>query len=141
MSSASGLIPMPVSRMCTRTKPCSLLSASSAMRPPRSVYLAALFSTFAIACDRRSTSASSTSGRSGSATTSSWPAAEITGLLVSIARSTTRCSSTGSLRSGIAPRVSCETSSRSSSRSAMCSTWRAITSTPGSASEPGSSRL
>ena len=68
------------------------------MRPPGSVYLAALFSRLASTWASRTGSASTHSGSGGSATSSSCWRASMSGRLVSTARATTAATSTGSLR-------------------------------------------
>ena len=120
-------MPTPVSLTVTTTLSCSR-RAVTVIRPPGSVYLAALLSRFEKTCARRTGSASRPSGSAGSATSSVWFAASISGRLVSTAAAITSARSTLTLRKSILPRVMRETSIRSSISRTMWSTCRSMTS-------------
>ena len=76
--SISGAIPIPVSSTPMTTSSPSR-RASRQIRPPGSVYLAALSSRLARTCSSRVGSASSRSSSSGTPTLSSWPRSSISG--------------------------------------------------------------
>ena len=99
----------------------------SAMRPPGSVYFAALLSRFENTCARRVASPSTGSGSRGSATSSAWPRASMNGRAVStrVCARTSR-SSTRSCRSASLPVVMRDTSSRSSTSRTIWRSWRSI---------------
>ena len=100
--------------------------AVSQMRPPGSVYLAALVSRLPTTWASRTGSASRGSDSAGRRHVKSWPWASMSGWTVSTARATTAASSTRSLRSSILPRMIRETSSRSSTSRTRCCTCRSI---------------
>ncbi len=95
LHSLSAGMPMPVSVTDTTTSlPCN--SARRSMRPPLSVYLAALLSRFRNTCASRVRSASTITGPGGSVTVNSWPIFSMSGRLVSMATCTIVANSTGS---------------------------------------------
>ena len=100
------------------------------MRPCACVYLAAFVSRLAHTWARRTRSPYSVTGSAGRSSTSSWPAASISGRAVSTASSMTLASCNVSWRNCTRPLAVRETSSRSSSRRAICATWRSITAPP-----------
>ena len=111
--SMSGAMPMPLSRTrSTASSPSR--SAVSQMRPFASVYLAALVRRLPTTWASRTGSASRSRDSFGSRTLKSWPCASTSGCTVSTARATTVASSMRSLRSSILPRMTRDTSSRSS---------------------------
>ena len=96
------------------------------MWPPRSVYFAALFSRLPSTWARRTGSASTQTGDGGSSSCNECERASIAGREVSTAAAITPASATRSRRSTSVPRVMRDTSSRSSSSSAMWFTWRSM---------------
>ena len=120
-------MPVPLSRTVMVASP-SPASATSSMRPPSPVYLAALLSRLATTCDSRAKSADSHTGAGGTDTLRVWARASISGRAVSTLCETMRASSTGSFLSAILPWLMRDTSSSSSTRRASRVTWRSTTS-------------
>ncbi len=126
-ASLSGEMPMPLSRTRITTS-AIVFSPVISMRPPGSVYLAALRMMFSRICCSLTRSATTCKGSRGSCTTtsclpiSSWPWQD------SMALRTSCVASSVSRRSSIAPRVMREMSSRSSTRRVICATWRSMVS-------------
>ena len=117
--------PMPLSRTRTTASSSSCFTSSS-MRPPGSVYLAALCSRLPTTWASRAASPSTGSGASVTRTSSAWRRDSMNGRTVSSASRTASRRSMRALRTANLPVVMRETSSRSSTSRTICRSWRSI---------------
>jgi hypothetical protein len=129
MSKISGIesaaSPMPLSLTETTISLPSRPAASS-MRPPGSVYFAALLSRLENTWASRVVSPSTGKGSRGSRTSSAWRRESMKGRAVSTASRSAERRSKTTLRTASLPVVMRETSIRSSTRRTSCPTWRCI---------------
>ena len=121
--SASGGMPMPLSRTRSSAWPSAQVSSTS-IRPPSGVYLAALASRLMTTCARRVASPSTTSGVSPTDRRSVWRAAAMAGAMSWAAPRTSGARSTAVRRSRIRFWVMRETSIRSSTSRVRWRSWR-----------------
>jgi hypothetical protein len=116
-------MPMPLSLTAMRTY-FSSASTSSRSAPPSWVYLAALLRIFASTCTRRFLSPHASAGAGACVTLNCWRRACTSGPTCSTASKAIWPMSSGVSSSSTRPRVTRETSSRSSISAVMWRTWR-----------------